>query len=241
MYIMSTELAYYDDIYRKEWEAEVLDVREIGNRQEVFLDSTIFYPHGGGQPADTGSIEGPNGLFQVSDVKYRDLVVHHIGTLEGQLEPEDRVMCKIDWDRRYWNMRVHSAGHFVHDVLMELTSDLVPTKADHGSKPFLEYRGELRDLTAEQLEERVNAIIQENRPVHTGETTFAELKEIAEFVPPNLPKNKPLRFLQIEGYSAMPDGGTHVRKISEIGKVEVTAITVKGGNTIVRYRVLNVD
>ncbi len=237
MYMMSTELAYYDDVYRQELETEVLDVRIEGNRQVVFLERTIFYPHGGGQPADHGSIEGPSGLLQVSDVKYRNLVVHHLGKLEGELEPEDHVKCTLDWDRRYWNMRVHTAGHLVHDVLMELTDVLVPIKADHGGKPFLEYRGELGGEIAPQLEKRVNELIGEDRSVHTGETSFAELQKIAKFIPPNLPKNKPLHFFQIEDFYAMPDGGTHIRRIAEIGKVEITAVTVKGGKTIVRYRV----
>jgi len=237
MYIVPTELAYYNDVYRQEVETEVLDVRSEENRHVVFLDKTIFYPHGGGQPADHGSIEGPHGHLHVTEVTYRNLVVHHIGELEGEIEPEDQVTCRIDWDRRYWNMRVHTAGHLVHDALMELADTLIPVKGDHGSKPFIEYHGELEGVTASQVEERVNALISEDRPVHTGETGLAELQKTARFVPPNLPKDKPLRFCQIEGFDTMPDGGTHVRRIMEIGSVEITAITAKHGRIIVRYRV----
>ncbi len=135
-------------------------------------------------------------------------------------------------------MRVHTAGHIIHDVLMQTTDNLVPLRGDHGSKPFLEYRPAIIFPAefSKMLETEVNQIIKDGREVRTRETTLGELKKIARYIPANLPANKPLRIIQIEGFPAMPDGGTQVRNLSEIGQIEIVSINTKEDKTILSYR-----
>lgn len=240
MYFYDTELAYYKDFYATKLKTHVLSVGKDGNKLSIILESTIFYPFGGGQPADQGTIITDTGKANVRNVQMKDQIVIHDCVLEeGNIEEEQDAYLEIDWDRRYKNMRVHTAGHIIHDVLMEKKSDLIPVRGDHGSKPYLEYTSSNdNDLPSqEELEKDVNKVIGIGRSVVTRETTFDELEQIARFIPPNLPKNKPLRIIQIEGFPAMPDGGTQLNNINEIGKIEITSLNPSKGKLVVKYRV----
>jgi Ser-tRNA(Ala) deacylase AlaX len=135
-------------------------------------------------------------------------------------------------------MRVHTAGHIIHDVLMGTISGLTPVRGDHGSKPYLEYTPEINTTIKEKLEEEVNNVIRENRNVITKETSLDELSKIVRYIPPNLPKDKPLRIIHIDGFYAMPDGGTQVKQLGEIGEIKILSISNNEGKSIIKYQVI---
>jgi len=240
--LYSTNLVYYQDPYQTSLKTDILRIDEEKNSLIIYLDSTIFYPFGGGQPSDQGTILSKNGKAKVKNVQMKDSVVRHECTLlEGTIDPDDEVTLELDWQRRYKNMRVHTAGHIIHDVLMDLVEGLTPLRGSHGSDPYLEYKSAtpLDPSIREQLEVVVNQTIAEDRPVVTRETSLEELQKIAKFIPPNLPKDKPLRIMQIEGYSAMPDGGTQVHNLKEIGTVQITSVNINKDVTVIKYHVLD--
>ena len=102
-----TELLYMENSYEKEMEAKVVKVD--GNF--VILDKTVFYPRGGGQPNDLGTLERNGGVFNVTNVLKRDGVVHEVDR-EGLMEG-DIVKGRIDWERRYKLMRMHTSAHVI--------------------------------------------------------------------------------------------------------------------------------
>jgi Ser-tRNA(Ala) deacylase AlaX len=119
---------------------------------------------------------------------------------------------------------------------MELVDGLIPQRGEHGDNPYLKYRGTVDDAGLPQkLQERVNQLVAEDRQVITEAVSPEELSRRAKFVPPNLPQGKPLRILQITGFEAMPDGGVHVKKLGEIGRVTITDLRIKKGGTMVKY------
>ena len=242
MLVYDTELVYLKDSYRKELKTYILDLRDEGEGHSIiFLDATIFYPEGGGQPSDTGKIVGENGTATVVHAKYYAGVVQHRSQIEGVLSPDDDVSCYLDWDRRYWNMCVHTAGHLLHDALMQLVPGAIPVKGHHGNKPFIEYRDPLPSEIAGELENLANRMIADNLQTYTKFVSLDELKAMSRFVPPSLPKDKPLRVFWIEGCDAMPDGGTHVKRTGEIGGIRVVSISAKKGRGRVRYEVVDVE
>src|ERR1700690_3135848 len=110
-----TELMYMSDSYKKDAKATIISVEKHGLVTEVILDRTIFYPQGGGQPSDKGTITGKNGIAHVKHVRLtRDTVVHEC-SIEGSIEPNEGVHLKVNWKIRYHNMCIHSAGHVVHE------------------------------------------------------------------------------------------------------------------------------
>lgn len=229
---MKTVQVYYSNPYAVELEAKVLSVQPQEKLMNVILDQTIFYPEGGGQPSDRGTI----GTAKVEYVRYQEGEIIHQVT--GEIKDGERVKIVLDWAWRYKHMKIHTAGHLLHDVLMTMVKDLSPLRGGHGKKAFLEYKGELDPLIKEQLEVEVNRIAQQELEVTTKETSYDELAKECQFLPPNLPKDKPLRMIKIGDFPSMPDGGVQVRSTGELGKIWIAHITVKDGITNIRYGVV---
>lgn len=230
---MQTKQIYYTDPYKVELDCKVLSVEPSGNLFNIILDQTIFFPEGGGQPSDRGTI----GDAKVEYVRNSNGEIIHQTT--GKLDKDQEVKSVIDWDWRYKYMKIHTAGHLVHDVLMGMVKTLVPLKGGHGKKAFLEYTGSLDISIKENLESEVNRALQEDLPVVTKEASFGELEKECPFLPANLPKDKSLRMIKIGSYPAMPDGGVHVKSTKEIGKIFIINIAVQDGITNLRYGVAN--
>jgi alanyl-tRNA synthetase len=230
--------AYYDEPYLTELDSVVTHVEPKGSQVVIQLDRTIFYPEGGGQPCDQGELAGQTGRFRIAQVRTAPSgAILHQGTLTGQIQVGDAVHATLKWAPRHQNMRVHSAGHLVHDVLMTMASGLTPTKGNHGQKAFIEYSGSLDPDIKDVLQDAVNERIIMDLPVVTKDTTYEELLEKCQFVPPGLPKNKQLRMMQIGEFPAMPDGGVQVKSTREIGGVVIHSVVSENGTVIIRYGV----
>ncbi len=229
---MQTKQVYYEDPYKTELEAKILSVNPQGNLTNVILDQTIFYPGGGGQPSDRGTI----GNAKVEYVRFQNgEIVHQV---KGEVKEGETVKTAIDWNYRYKYMKIHSAGHLLHDVLMKMVKNLTPTKGGHGKKAFIEYQGATNPTIKEKLEQEVNEIAQQGLEIVTKETTYEELAKECQFLPTNLPKDKPLRMIKIGNFPPMPDGGVQVKNTKEIGKIWIANITSQNGITNIRYGVV---
>jgi alanyl-tRNA synthetase len=234
-----TETLYYEDPYLQEADGEIVAVGpQRGNGAAVELDRTIFFPEGGGQPADQGEIETESGALRVKLVRAHGGRILHEGALTGELEPGQRFRARLKWPRRLKYMRVHTAGHLIHDVLMRARPDIAALKGRHGEKAFLEYRGLLEGQFAAELERRVNRALADDLEVRTWQSSYEELAELCSApLLANLPAGKPLRAIQIDGFAAMPDGGVHVRRTAEIGAVVIHHIKAADGASTIRYGV----
>lgn len=234
---MTTQL-YYEDPALERFSAEVERVTVLrGTTVAVILGQTAFFPEGGGQPSDQGVIRGPAGEVAVKIVRTQDDAIVHEGNLTGQLTPGDPVECEVKWHRRIKYMRVHSAGHLIHDVLVSQEPDLVPVKGRHGDKAFLEYRGALTEDLAERLGGLVNEEAGRDLPIRSWETSLEELEQLSATLPANLPRGKALRAIKIGDFTPMPDGGVHVGSTAQIGDILIHHITADGNHFIVRYGV----
>lgn len=234
----TTKLLYLEDSYQRECKAVVKSFRGKNGIGEIILAETIFYPQGGGQPCDQGVIKGENGELKVTNVVYNNGNPIHQGKLKGRLKTGDNVTCTIDWNRRYKNMRAHSAGHLVHEAVHEVYPSLKPLRGEHGigGKFFIQYQGET-DIDLPKLNVRLMQLIQDDRRINTTFVSLAELNDKAQFVPENLPSNKPLRIVEIDGFSPVPDGGTQVRSTKELDGTRMTRAEIVEGQTVVRYEV----
>ncbi|MGC9132232.1 MAG: alanine--tRNA ligase-related protein, partial [Candidatus Micrarchaeia archaeon] len=108
-----TKLLYLEDSYLKEIKANVVEEKEIEGKKAIILDKTIFYPLSGGQANDTGKIIFEDKEFEVYDVKKIDEeVLHFIQPTEFSFNGKE-VICRIDWEKRYKHMKLHSALHVI--------------------------------------------------------------------------------------------------------------------------------
>ena len=227
-----TTLDYLTDTQMSQSEAKVLDIQETEKGTAIILDRTIFYPQGGGQPADQGTI----GTFIVSDVRMDENgTVHHFGT--GTLTKDETVKLEIDLDRRKLNSRLHSAGHLLDIALGELGLSLKPLKGCHfpDGPPFIQYEGTVEDPQEllSKLEAKANELVSKNLEVHTKNLSPEEAQAKGIYAP----AGKSARVISFEGYEEFGCGGTHVTSSGEIGEIRIVKISSKKGNTTIRYEV----
>ncbi len=238
-----TELEYLKDHSILHFQSKIQDIVENEMGLSIILDKTFFYPQGGGQPSDSGEIRTENGTFIVDKVKLDENgIVWHIGRkTEGSLAKGDTVEGSIDEPKRLLHSRIHSAGHVIDMAASQLGFTWKPGKGFHFPEgPYIEYIGEIDPNTKEQLilqlTEKANQLVGENLPVTVIFATPEEMKQYCEFIPEKLPTNKPSRVVLFGDYG-IPCGGTHVKNLSEIGKVTIRKIKLSQDTIRIGYDV----
>jgi len=238
---MRTKQLYLDDSYLKEMDSTILEVQpEAEGKWRAVLDQTVFYPMGGGQPTDQGTFENNNWKIEVYMVMLKDREIWHYFNSSTPLKVGDKIHGTINWDRRYKNMRAHSAGHvidFVVHILGYSPKPLMPIKGDHGKKPFIVYQGALTEDIKHKLEDKSNELIEKDLKFSCLFQPLEDLQKEAIYLQPGLPNDKPLRTLRLESIGAVADGGTQVHSTKEVGKIAIPSIETKEGNTIVHYQI----
>jgi len=223
-----TEKAFYQDSYQKTHTSEVVEVLENG----VLLTSTIFYPLGGGQPGDRGSLTINGSDYPVVDTRYADdrhNIVHFLEADDlSSIRVGDAVDMRLDWVRRHRLMRMHTSMHLVCSLISaQATGGSV---GETSSRLDFDLQDEVVDK--EQLTADLNALVAKALPVVIGTITDAALDQNPEPVrtmsvqPPR--GRGSVRTITIEDTDYQPCGGTHVRNTAEIGELIVTGLKNKG-------------
>lgn len=227
-----TELLYQTDAYLKEFSAIVTFVDEA--TRAVVLDRSAFYPGGGGQPCDFGSLEVNGVKYPVEKVKKQgDDVLHFLGGTEPLPTPNSASFGTVDWVRRYQLMRTHTAMHILcgtvfRDYGAKVTGgDMDPLKGRMDFE-FESMRGEL----VREIEAAVNAEVGKNREIRVNILPRAEAFQIPDLIRTKinlLPEGiMQVRTVEIVGLDLQADGGTHVANTSEVGTIKVVEYKSKG-------------
>ncbi len=244
---MKTKSLYLDDSYLNEMDAEVLEVLPEGeNAYRIVLNQTVFYPMGGGQATDQGQLQGNSWSGEVYQVINRDGEIWHFAKAAEAPTVGMKVHGTINWDRRYKNMKLHSAGHIIDFAMFLLgfsPKTLVPLKAEHNKNPHIVYQGVISEDIAQNLEDKANELVEKNLQFSWYFQPLEDLQKEAIYLIPGLPTNeqvlssgnKPLRTLKLEGVGAVADGGTQVRTTSEVGRIKIESVEKEDNLTIVRY------
>jgi len=223
-----TEKVFYQDSYQKIHRSVVSAVEQGG----VVLESTIFYPMGGGQPGDTGTLRAGGTEYRVTDTRYapdRNAIIHYLDT--DDLSPicaGESVELELDWERRHRHMRMHTSMH--------LMCSLISAQATGGSIGESESRIDFdlqgQTVDKEQLTVAINELISKGLPVSVGSISDDELEQnpgLVRTMSVQPPRGQgKVRTIRIEDTDYQPCGGTHVKNISEIGEVVISKIKSKG-------------
>jgi misacylated tRNA(Ala) deacylase len=222
------ELLFREDPYLKSCEATVTASGPEGLR----LDRTVFYPMGGGQPGDRGTLTLEDGtvLTVVDAVKGdgHDDVVHVLAEGTPAPAPGSKVTAAIDWERRHRHMRMHSCLHLLCAVV---TGDVTGGQigADKGR---LDFNLPDTQLDKDAITAALNRLIEADHPVQPRWISDEEMAAQPDLVrtmsvkPPS--GSGRVRLLDIAGVDLQPCGGTHVSRTGEIGRVKVGKIENKG-------------
>nr|WP_281181808.1 alanine--tRNA ligase-related protein [Bacillus wudalianchiensis] len=209
-----TEKLFYEDADIQTFTAHVVEkgMDEEG-RKFVVLDRTAFYPEGGGQPYDTGTLNG----VRVIDVQIMDGVIRHY--LEREMEDE-KVNGRIDWNRRYDHMQQHAGQHILSAAFEELFG--LRTTSFHLGEKTVTIDLDTDSLTDEilqQAEEKANDIILENRPI---ETEWVTLEEASRYpLRKELAVTGDIRLVIIPEFDYNGCGGTHPRHTGEVMAIKL--------------------
>lgn len=223
-----TDLLFLQDAYCKECEAVVEEVYD----KEVVLNKTIFYYTSGGQPHDTGIIIKEGKEYKVIAVQKREGKVMHQLDQPG-LVKGDKVICKIDWERRYQLMRYHTALHVLSAVFhkeagVEITGNQLDVDKSRVDLSFEKYD----PIVVQRLVEKTNEILAEDVPVKVYSISTEEAVQDPSLVKlankDFLSKLKEVRIVEIVGIDRQADGGTHVHILNEVGTIEIVKTENKG-------------
>ena len=212
--------------YLNEFEAKIIKIIKEDNHIE--LNQTALYAKSGGQPGDKGEIEREGSKIQVLEtIKENNKIVHIVDDLKD-LEENCDIIGKINWDLRYKHMRMHTALH--------LLCSIVPLGVTGGQIGYEKSRLDFNDpdklINKEELEEKINLLVEDNHTITTEVIESRILEEKPELVrtmsvkPPQA--DGKIRLVRIGDVDLQPCGGTHVKSTTEIGKIQIGKIENKG-------------
>lgn len=223
-----TELLYQTDSYLREFSATV-----IGHDSEqngILLDRTAFYPGGGGQPHDLGTLYAGEQVYAVTRVGRGNV---HI--IDSELPPIGTVVRGVlDWNRRYKLMRTHTAMHILCGVVWrDYGASVTGGNMDplSGRMDF-EFERLQKELVGE-IEARINAEVQAARDIRVRILPREEAFQIPDLIRTKinlLPEGiEQVRTVEIVGLDLQADGGTHVANTREVGRIRIAEYKSKGG------------
>lgn len=225
-----TEVLYMKDIesnYIHEFDARVVE----RGFDYVALDRTAFYAVGGGQPSDTGHLRWADGEVRVREVTKKNSVKHHL-VQNPDIVP-DQVKAVLDWDRRHAHMRMHTAQHVVSGVVYDFYKARTVGNQIYHDRSRIDFAPvKFTDEMIAEVERSCNEVLATGAGVEICTESRDAIGKDVDAQRANLdllPKSvRELRVVRVEKYDVCPCAGTHVRSLSEIGRVKIVKKENKG-------------
>lgn len=217
-----TEKLFYEDSHLKQFTAVVQECLKSGDRYQVVLNRTAFFPEGGGQYADTGMLEA----VHVLDVQEKDETIYHL--TDGELIPGTEVTGRIDWEERFMKMQQHTGEHIV--------SGLVHARFGYRNVGFhlgttdctMDFNGEIKKEELLEIELEANKAVIQNMDVIVTYPSVEELESLE--YRSKIEIEGQVRIVTIPGYDVCACCAPHVSKTGEIGQIKLTNVQrYKGG------------
>jgi misacylated tRNA(Ala) deacylase len=227
-----TELLYQTDSYIQDFDSIVSSV--LPEERAVILDRTAFYPGGGGQPCDFGSLSTAGGLYPVVKVKKQgEDVLHFLGGADSLPTPGSAARGTLDWARRYSLMRTHTALHVLCGTVFRNYGALVTGGDMEPLKGRMDFEFEnMRGELVREIESGVNEEIGKSREIQVRILPREEAFQIPDLIRTKinlLPVGiMQVRTVEIVGLDLQADGGTHVHNTNEVGSIRVADYKSKG-------------
>ena len=210
---MQTRKLFYEDCHRKTFTAQVLGCTQVQKGYEIILDATVFYPEGGGQACDLGTL----GTVNVLDVRERGEEIIHL--CDGPLTMGEQVEGVIDWDRRFDLMQQHTGEHIL--------SGLIHAKFGYHNVGFhvgkqameIDFDGPIPMEELMELERKANAAIWKDLQIKCWYPSREELPNVTYRSKRELPW--PVRIVQVPGFDSCACCGVHTARTGEVGIIKI--------------------
>jgi misacylated tRNA(Ala) deacylase len=219
-----TRKLYWEEPYAQEFKAKVLSIEG----QKVELDQTLFYPTGGGVASDTGTI---NTVKVTETRKDGDRIIHTLDSAPA-FAVGDTVDGRIDWERRYRLMKMHTAGHLMSSIFYSKANCRITGNQIDVDRSRMDFNLEAFDRSLiEGFVGEANRLVNNDAAVKTyflnreEALRQSDLVKLAEASPPS---EAQLRIVEIVGIDKQADGGQHVSRLKEVGQIQLLKLENKG-------------
>ena len=217
---------FEENAYLKEFKAKIININI--EEKTIELDNTAFYARSGGQPGDIGEIIAENQNIEVEDTIKKDNKIINIINKTENLDKGIEIIGKINWEKRYKHMKMHSALHLMCSVI-----PLGVTGGQIGyEKSRLDFNDPEKEINKEEIEEKINSLVKDDYEITSEIIDSKILDEQPELVrtmsvkPPQI--DGKIRLIKIGNVDLQPCGGTHVKSTAEIGSIKIGKIENKG-------------
>ncbi len=222
-----TERLYHQDSYLLEFEARVEEKKRHNGKIALILDRTCFYPASGGQPHDTGQI---NGVEILEVIEEGEKVIHLLAkNIEG-----DRIRGVVDWERRFDHMQQHTGQHILSQAFVRILQ--AGTIGFHLGKDVSNIDLNIKEIMEEDLwraEDLANEIIQKNLPIaiHVVDKEGLEKYSLRR----DTDREDKIRIVEIQGFDTSACGGTHLKFTGEVGLLKIRKLEKVGSKIRIEF------
>ncbi len=220
------------DAYIQNFSAVVKEIQEKEGTLHMRLDQTAFYPGGGGQDCDTGTISGKS-LANVEEVYEADNEIWHVCTATGPFSVGDRVEARLNWEARYTMMKSHTAEHVLFRTLMNYFEGIEMVKVhvtQEGTSLTVKYPGSLSSELTLDAEKKVGLIISKGLDISIKEYPKDSVPEGTRVKLESI-TGEMVRVIEVGDYDRCACAGLHIKNTSEIGTLTITNVTSERAGT----------
>lgn len=238
---MSTYPSYFDDTYTFNDSAKIIKTGKDEQGHFLVLDQTIFYPQGGGQPSDQGTIQVGNTVVPIHSVKSVDHEIRHYTQQDASHLMDQKVLCTLDQERRLLNAKLHTSGHLISNIIEGLYPQWIAVKGHHFPKEcYVEFSDKdwlLKNVFIEAINQEMEKLIKQDLSIRRDQVTGDKLQELCPDLPYSVPKDKPIRVVRIGELPFSPCGGTHVNSLKELRGLQITNHKIKKNRMKIYYNI----
>ncbi|MBS0185613.1 MAG: hypothetical protein JSS34_04645 [Proteobacteria bacterium] len=232
----------YDEDFNFSKKIDIEDFKKDEKGYYLLLNQTPFYPQGGGQPSDQGWLITEKREIPIISVRIGENEIRHYTDQYYDDVIGEKAICKIDLEKRDFHSKLHTAGHFISNIIEEIYPAFKALKGHHFPGECYvefscknEFNLEIIDLNL--ITQKITQLISDDKPVRTMHIKSSQLSEICPDLPFKIPESSSVRLVSIGEYPYQPCGGTHVKGTSCLKGLSITKMKIKNMTLKVYYTI----
>lgn len=239
---MTTHLIYFEDTYKFTDQAVIRASNKDENGNFLILNQTIFYPQGGGQPSDQGSIEIEDLMIPIHKIKSVGNEIRHYTNQDYSHLVGQSGICLVDQETRLLHARLHTSGHLISNIIETLYPHWLAVKGHHFPKEcYVEFTSKTAhpdDISIELVNKESEQFIENDWLISMDHVSGDKLKELCPNITYSIPSDQPIRLVRIGDFPFSPCGGTHVKSLKELTGLEITKSKIKKNVIKIYYHIV---
>lgn len=241
---MQTQLSYFDDTYKFNDHAMIMETNKDDNGHFIILNQTIFYPQGGGQPSDQGTLQIGDTLIPIHSAKCIDSEIRHYTDQSYNRLIGQEGLCMLDQPLRLLHARLHTSGHLISNVIESYYPQWQAVKGHHfPDQCYVEFtakNGSLENISIDRVNQEMEQFIEKDWFTSMDQVSGDQVQKLCPNITYSIPRDQPIRVIRIGEFPFSPCGGTHVKNLKELKGLKITKHKIKKNSMKIYYDIQNV-